>query len=152
MAVLEDIEYNYCFWIPIHVFWKQAYEKSRKWKTRNGNWKWKWKQKKTSISIVQCFLHGLMSNVLCHYSCIPIALVLWLALWVMCFAFTLVLCFMITYSVWLTSALVASNVAIYSGSHVRGSGYKTSCYISDYESNSLSLGTGLAFLLSQPHS
>ena len=54
-------------------------------------------------------------------------MVIWLALWVMCFAFTLVLCFAITYSVWLTSAHVASDLAIYSGSYVRGSGHETSC-------------------------
>ena len=44
--------------------------------------------------------------------------------------FTLVLCFVITNSVWLTSAHVASNGATYCGSHGRGSGQET-----DHESN-----------------
>jgi len=49
-----------------------TYEKAgnrAKWKlgmkTGNGNWKWKQKEHQ---SLVQCFLHGLMSSVLCHYS------------------------------------------------------------------------------------
>ena len=47
----------------------------------------------------------------------------------MCFAFALVTGFVITYSVYsvcLTSAHVASDFAIYSSSHVRGSGHETS--------------------------
>ena len=44
----------------------------------------------------------------------------------MCFAFALVTGFVITYSVCLTSAHVASDSAIYSSSHVRGSGHETS--------------------------
>jgi len=49
---------------------------------------------KTHQSLVQRFLHRLTSNVLCHYSCIPLAMVIygWVyepgALPVLCFVFT----------------------------------------------------------------
>ena len=45
------------------------------------------------------------------------AMVIWLVLWVVCYAFTRILCFVITYSV--TNALVASNFIIYSDSCAR---------------------------------
>ena len=72
-------------------------------------------------SLVRCFLHRLMSNVLCHYSCIPLAMVIWLGLWARCFACT-VLCD------YLFSVIVARYV-IWSGSPMRGSGHESSCYL-----------------------
>ena len=106
-----------------------------------------------------------------------LAMVIWLALWVLHLAFvcslitrvcpafhtqsdgklsggwvwgyfTLVLCFVITNSVWLTSAHVASNGATYCGSHGSGSGQET-----DHESNVTWFWDGAStFLLSQSHS
>ena len=64
--------------------------------TGNGNRKQNWKQTMHQ-SLMQFFLHGLMSFVIT-------AVAIWLALWVMCFALNLVLCIVITYSMWLTSA------------------------------------------------
>lgn len=70
---MEDIEYNYCFeslyMCSENRHMKKAGNEKLEMVIGNEN-----ESKKTSISIVQCFLHGLMSNVLCHYSCIPIAL------------------------------------------------------------------------------
>ena len=73
---------------------KQETEMKRKLEMEigNGNWKRKWEQK-THQSLVQCFLHSVLS----HYSCILLSngyRTAWL--YDSCFAFTLVLCFVIT--------------------------------------------------------
>ena len=63
--------------------------------TGNQNWRWKleteWKQKLYQ-SLVQCLFHRCICSVLCHYSCILLS-----SLYDSCFAFTLVLCVVITY-------------------------------------------------------
>ena len=80
--------------------------------TGNGNWKWKLEtkmgtKKNTPITGAICFLH----DVLGHYTLVfYLAMVTGLALWLMCFAFTLVLCFVI--AAFITITHVASNVAI----------------------------------------
>ena len=107
--------------------WKA--ENRNEMETGNGNWKWKLEmeignrngnKKHTNQWCNVFFIMCLVITVVFY-----LAMVIWRALWVMCFAFTLVLCFVITYLVWLTVTHVACNVAIWSGSHVRGSGHET---------------------------
>ena len=59
--------------------------------TGNGNWKRKWEQN-THQSLVQCFLYSVLS----HYSCILLSNGYRTGF--ICFAFTPVLCFVITAS------------------------------------------------------
>ena len=91
------------------------------------------------------FSSGLMSSVLFHYSCILLSYGYMTGFMSLCF--TLVLCFVITYLVWLTGALMASDVGIYSGSCVGGSGHETSCNLTT-RVILLGLGTRPAVLLS----
>ena len=77
--------------------------------TENQEREMKWKFEAETAAITGAVFHGIISSVLYHYSCFLI----WLTLWVICFAFySLVLCFAIMYSVWLTNAHVASDVAV----------------------------------------
>ena len=75
-------------------------------------WKLETEWKQNTHQNTHRFLQGLMSSVLCHYSCILLSNGYMTGFISLCFAFTLVLCFVITYLVWLTGALVASNVGI----------------------------------------
>ena len=82
--------------------------------------KWKWKQKLTSHSCNVSF-HRLMSNVLCHYSCILpsngyMAVFMSQVLCLYC-----VLC---SLSQW-----DCGKICFWSGSPMRGSGHESSCYL-----------------------
>ena len=73
MLVLADIEYNCCL---LNLLGNQfLYMRSHVEKAGNGEVEMvigsENESKKPSISIVPCFLHRLMSSVLCHYSFIP---------------------------------------------------------------------------------
>ena len=70
----------------------------------NGNWRQKWKQ--STYENTHCFLQGLMSSVLFHYSCILLSYGYMTGFMSLCF--TLVLCFVITYLVWLTRHVVVT--------------------------------------------
>ena len=72
---------------------KQEMEMKRKleMETGNGNWKQKWEQKNAPINGAM-FLHSVLS----HYSCILLSNGYRTGFYESCFAFTPVLCFVIT--------------------------------------------------------
>ena len=96
---------------------KQETERKQKLETEtgNGNWKRKWEQK-THQSLVQCFFIVCLVITLVFY----LAMVIGLAVWVMSFAFTPVLCFVIT----AFSVNGQCSCRKQSGSRVRGSWHK----------------------------
>ena len=71
-----------------------------------------------------CFLHGLMSSVFSYCALDYLAMVIWLALWVLCFAFTLYCALW-----WLIQCdwLALIWQAMLQSSLVHRSGYKISC-------------------------